>query len=168
MALVEIDEQRRNTDENAPVSILLALRKRLSLRFLGEYKPFPKLFYRRCKEHGYSFWTNENDCSIEDYIRYESFQLSYECMASTKQFIITWTKENGKLNWELAFHALDLCLRCRRPRNNWIIKSTLRARSVCCAIGRCWATIQRRGKFWFQSDTCPITTPRAIWPNTFR
>lgn len=71
MALVEIDEEDKNVDiESGAVNILLALRKRLSLRFLGEYKPFPKLFYKRCKEHGYSFWTNENECTIEDYIRY--------------------------------------------------------------------------------------------------
>lgn len=67
MALVEIDGEDNGTDSAA--NILLALRKRLSLRFLGEYKPFPKLFYKRCKEHGYSFWTNENECTIEDYIR---------------------------------------------------------------------------------------------------
>lgn len=68
---MEIDEENKNVDiDNGAVNILLALRKRLSLRFLGEYKPFPKLFYKRCKEHGYSFWTNENECTIEDYIRY--------------------------------------------------------------------------------------------------
>lgn len=66
MALVEIGAE--NT-ENGSVSVLLALRKRFALRFLGEYKPFPKLFYKRCKEYGYSFWTNENECSIEDHIR---------------------------------------------------------------------------------------------------
>lgn len=71
MALVEIDEKIKYADiDNGSVNILLALRKRLSLRFLGDYKPFPKLFYKRRKEHGYSFWTNENDCTIEDYIRY--------------------------------------------------------------------------------------------------
>lgn len=82
MALVEINEQQQHQQDQqphqqhqntvtdtAPVNILLALRKRFALRFLGEYKPFPKLFYKRCKEHGYSFWTNENDCTIEDYIR---------------------------------------------------------------------------------------------------
>lgn len=70
MALVEIDEQCKHSEmDNGPVNILLALRKRLSLRFLNDYKPFPKLFYKRCKEHGYSFWTNENECTIEDYIR---------------------------------------------------------------------------------------------------
>lgn len=68
MALVEINEPNNSTE--SAVNILLALRKRLSLRFLGEYKPFPKLFYKRCKEHGYSFWTNENECNIEDYIRW--------------------------------------------------------------------------------------------------
>lgn len=66
MALVEIGAE--NT-ENGSVSVLLALRKRFALRFLGEYKPFPKLFYKRCKEYGYSFWTNENECTIEDHIR---------------------------------------------------------------------------------------------------
>lgn len=70
MALMEIDEQcKPNEADDAAVRILLALRKRLALRLLGEYKPFPKLFYRRCKEHGYSFWTNDNECTIEDYIR---------------------------------------------------------------------------------------------------
>ncbi|XP_055320369.1 uncharacterized protein LOC129577418 [Sitodiplosis mosellana] len=70
MALVEINVQSNNSAADSAVNILLALRKRLSLRFLGEYKTFPKLFYKRCKEHGYSFWTNENECTIEDYIRF--------------------------------------------------------------------------------------------------
>lgn len=71
MALVEINDQHKNVDlDSGSVNILLALRKRLSLRFLGDYRAFPKLFYKRCKEHGYSFWTNENECTIEDYIRY--------------------------------------------------------------------------------------------------
>lgn len=84
MALVEIEpkhhqqkfnqqqqqQQQFNITETDSVNVLLALRKRFALRFLREYKPFPKLFYKRCKEYGYSFWTNENDCTtIEDYIR---------------------------------------------------------------------------------------------------
>lgn len=66
MVLIEIDPKNAN---DGPNNVLLTLRKRLSSRFLGEYKPFPKLFYRRCQEYGYSFWTNDLNCSIEDYIR---------------------------------------------------------------------------------------------------
>lgn len=64
--MVEIDSE---SADNGPVNVLLALRKRMALRFLGDYKPFPKLFWKRRKEHGYSFWTSENNCTIEDYIR---------------------------------------------------------------------------------------------------
>lgn len=59
LALVEIDDQvKTNIDiDNCSLhTILLAIRKRLALRFLGEYKPFPKLFYKRCKAYSYSFW----------------------------------------------------------------------------------------------------------------
>lgn len=69
MALVEIGDKNI---ENGAADVLIALRKRMALRFLRGYKPFPKLFYKRCKEFGYSFWTNENDCTIEDYVRYEN------------------------------------------------------------------------------------------------
>lgn len=72
MAVVEINEQhqqQQQTIDTAPAAILLALRKRFALRFLDEYKPFPKLFYKRCTALGYAFWTNENECTIEDYIR---------------------------------------------------------------------------------------------------
>lgn len=67
MAMVEVDIKDA---ENASANVLLALRKRMALRFMNEYQPFPKLFWKRRKEHGYSFWTSENNCSIEDYIRY--------------------------------------------------------------------------------------------------
>lgn len=72
MALIKID---RNA-ENAPKNVLLTLRKRLASRFLGVYKPFPKLFYRLRQEHGYAFWTNDLDLTIEDYIRFRSHILS--------------------------------------------------------------------------------------------
>lgn len=49
--------------------ILLAFRKRLASRLLGDYIPFPKMFYKRVKEFGYCFWTDQSDCTIEDYIR---------------------------------------------------------------------------------------------------
>lgn len=71
MAFFEIgDEQHKYSSESKPTNILLALRKRFATRFRGEYKLFPKLFYKRRKEYGYSFWTNENDdITIEEYIR---------------------------------------------------------------------------------------------------
>lgn len=70
MAFVEITAEQQKCPEPISVNVLLALRKRFATRFLGEYKAFPKLFYKRCKEHGYSFWTNENDhITIEEYIR---------------------------------------------------------------------------------------------------
>lgn len=70
MAFVEVTAEQQKCPEAIPVNVLLALRKRFAARFLGEYKAFPKLFHKRCKEHGYPFWTNENDhITIEEYIR---------------------------------------------------------------------------------------------------
>lgn len=66
MALVEIGAENK---DSGPVNVLLALRKRFAARFLSGHNQFPKLFYKRCKAYGYSFWTNENESLIEEHIR---------------------------------------------------------------------------------------------------
>lgn len=67
MVVMELNETVTTT--NVSAEILLALRKRLSSRLLGDYKPFPKLFYTRTRERGFTFWTDNQRYSIEDYIR---------------------------------------------------------------------------------------------------
>lgn len=68
MALIKITpDMQLNADPST--EILMSLRKRISERLLVDDMEFPKLFYKRCKEHGYSFWTDENDCNIEEFIR---------------------------------------------------------------------------------------------------
>lgn len=68
MVLMEINDSVTKT--NLSAEVLIALRKRLSSRLLGDYKPFPKMFYTRTKDLGYSFWTDNERYCIEDYIRY--------------------------------------------------------------------------------------------------
>lgn len=68
MVLLDVSE-RDLTKSNWCAKVLLALRKRLSIRLLGQYKPFPKMFYTRTKDFGFTFWTNEQRCNIEEYIR---------------------------------------------------------------------------------------------------
>ena len=67
MVLLEINDTVTST--NLSAEILIALRKRLSIRLLGDYKPFPKMFYKRNVECGFTFWTDEERLCIEDYVR---------------------------------------------------------------------------------------------------
>lgn len=68
MALIKVTpDMQLNGDPSA--QILMSLRKRISERLLVDDSEFPKLFYKRCKEYGFPFWTDENDCNIEEFIR---------------------------------------------------------------------------------------------------
>uniref|UniRef100_A0A182FB39 O-acyltransferase WSD1 C-terminal domain-containing protein n=2 Tax=Anopheles albimanus TaxID=7167 RepID=A0A182FB39_ANOAL len=59
-------------DHNTAISadILLTLRKRISSRLMRQYQPHPKMFWKRCLELGYYFWSDQSQLTIEDYIRY--------------------------------------------------------------------------------------------------
>lgn len=67
---MELNETIATNPKNVSAEILLTLRKRMSSRLLGEYKPFPKIFYTRKMEHGFSFWTDNQRYNIKDYVRY--------------------------------------------------------------------------------------------------
>lgn len=68
MALIKVPSAASSNEDHSS-DILACLRQRISERLLGDFKQFPKLFYKRCKEHGFAFWTDENDFDIELYIR---------------------------------------------------------------------------------------------------
>ncbi|XP_050092935.1 O-acyltransferase WSD-like [Anopheles aquasalis] len=59
-------------DHNTAISaeILLTLRKRISSRLMRQYQPHSKMFWKRCVELGYYFWSDQSQLTIEDYIRY--------------------------------------------------------------------------------------------------
>lgn len=69
MALIKVTPEMQ-AQENSPTEILYSLRRGIQERLLRDFKQFPKLFYKRCKEHGFAFWTDENEFNIEQYIRY--------------------------------------------------------------------------------------------------
>lgn len=68
MALVDVTDCVRLHQDPAKV-VLNALRKTATERVLSKSNEFPKLLYKRCIKHGFPFWTDENNLSVNDYIR---------------------------------------------------------------------------------------------------
>ncbi|XP_049543862.1 O-acyltransferase WSD-like [Anopheles darlingi] len=68
--LAYVEQPLLDRDTAISADILLTLRKRISSRLMRQYPPHPKMFWKRCVELGYYFWTDQSQLSIEDYIRY--------------------------------------------------------------------------------------------------
>uniref|UniRef100_A0A6E8W687 WS_DGAT_C domain-containing protein n=1 Tax=Anopheles coluzzii TaxID=1518534 RepID=A0A6E8W687_ANOCL len=71
MANVEEPVATWTTGESSmSAEILLTLRKRISSRLMRNYRPHPKMFWKRNVELGYYFWSDQSELTVEDYIRY--------------------------------------------------------------------------------------------------
>uniref|UniRef100_A0A182UQI8 O-acyltransferase WSD1 C-terminal domain-containing protein n=1 Tax=Anopheles merus TaxID=30066 RepID=A0A182UQI8_ANOME len=71
MANVEETVATWTTGEGSmSAEILLTLRKRISSRLMRNYRPHPKMFWKRNVELGYYFWSDQSELTVEDYIRY--------------------------------------------------------------------------------------------------
>lgn len=68
MALVDVT-QMVHLQNDSHTELLNSFRRRISERLITNPNEFAKIFYKRCEENGFPFWTNENNCDIEEYIR---------------------------------------------------------------------------------------------------
>lgn len=68
--LAHIEQPLKDHNTTISADILLTLRKRISSRLMRQYQPHPKMFWKRCVELGYYFWSDQSQLTIEDYIRY--------------------------------------------------------------------------------------------------
>lgn len=80
-----------NDDENLPENLLQSIRNRIQTKLMSTNR-FPKMFYRRRKsDSGYYYWTDDNQLTISDYVRFSKSQKVLE--AQTEQAFKTEMSE---------------------------------------------------------------------------
>lgn len=63
-----------NDDENLPENLLQSIRNRIQTKLMSTNR-FPKMLYRRRKsDSGYYYWTDDNQLTIDDYVRFSKSQ----------------------------------------------------------------------------------------------
>jgi hypothetical protein len=83
-------DENSHTNRLPAAEIVLALRKRIAKKLMGLVQSHPKMFYRRQNDMGFYFWTQGNDCSVEEYIRYmeyipQKFSFTEDNMSVTEE-----------------------------------------------------------------------------------